>query len=386
MTVTLNAPLNADDVLQTVRGMAGEIAARAPEIEAARRVPLDLIDRLKAAGCFRVLLPASHGGGGWDLASAMRLYEELSRADASTAWVTLIGGGAWVDLSGLPRPTFDSTFPAGANTIVAGAFSPSGVAVPVAGGYQVNGRWGFASGCEHADWIYGNCVDTSSGEPKLRIALFHPSEVEIEDTWTVSGLGGTGSHHFAVRDLVVSADRTYNLFTDPHAVDTPLLHIPTPAFLATAMASVALGIALSAIDDVLALATNKTPLLSPSVLAANPLFQNLVAEADVKLRAARSLLYEEVGVAWARAVDGAEFDPPFRARLRAAALFATTTAADVVTTCYRAGGGSSLYGTSTLQRRLRDVNAVSQHFLLKADTLTTCGAIMAGQQPNIEVF
>ena len=40
------------------------IAARAAEIEAARRVPLDLIEDLTAAGCFRMLLPRSHGGGG----------------------------------------------------------------------------------------------------------------------------------------------------------------------------------------------------------------------------------------------------------------------------------------------------------------------------------
>ncbi len=67
-------------------------------------------------------------------------------------------------------------------------FNPTGTAVPVAGGYQVNGRWSFASGCEHADWIYGNCVDTSSGEPQLRIVVFRPDEVEIEDTWSVVGL------------------------------------------------------------------------------------------------------------------------------------------------------------------------------------------------------
>lgn len=58
----------------------------------------------------------------------------------------------------------------------------------------------------------------------------------------------------------------------------------------------------------------------------------------------------------------------------------------VVETAYRAGGGSSLYTTNPLQRRLRDVNAVNQHFLLKPDTLTTCGAVMAGQEPDLTVF
>ena len=37
------------------------VAARAPEIENGRRVPRDLLDELKAAGCFRLLVPTSHG-------------------------------------------------------------------------------------------------------------------------------------------------------------------------------------------------------------------------------------------------------------------------------------------------------------------------------------
>ena len=384
--MTVESLIRADDVLASVRGMVDEIADRASEIEAARRVPADLLEALKAAGCFRLLLPSSHGGAECDLPAAMEIVEELSRADASVGWITLIGAGTWIDLVGLPRPTFDTLFPAGKDTIVAGAFNPSGVAVPVEGGYQINGRWAFASGCEHADWIYGNCVDTSSGEPHLRIAVFHPSEVEIEDTWDVSGMRGTGSHHFSVHDLVVPAEHTYDLFTDPHAVDTPLPHIPTPAVFALGMASVTLGIAQGAIDDVVVLATDKVPLLSPGTLAANPLFQYQLADADVKLRAARSLLYAEASEAWNRAVEGGEFDPPFRARLRSAGVLAAVTAADVVTTCYRAGGGSSLYSSNTLQRRLRDVEAVSQHFLLKPDTLTTCGAIMSRQEPNIDIF
>ena len=81
-------------VLDAVRGLAPKIAARAAEIEAARRLPADLIRDLTAAGCFRMLVPRSHGGGGFDLATAMGVIEELSRADASVAWTTMnLAGG-----------------------------------------------------------------------------------------------------------------------------------------------------------------------------------------------------------------------------------------------------------------------------------------------------
>jgi indole-3-acetate monooxygenase len=386
-TVVVDDPRpQATDVLAAVRALAPEIAARAPGIEAARRVPPDLLAQLKDAGCFRLLLPPTHGGVGSDLLGALQVYEELSRADASVAWIVLIGGGAWLDLAGLPRETFDSIFRPGADTIVAGVFNPTGAAVPVDGGYRVNGRWAFASGCEHADWIYGNCVDTSGGEPALRIAVFRPGDVEIEDTWTVAGLCGTGSHDITAHDVVVPAERTVAVFADPPTVDAPLVALPVVATLALLLGAVPLGIARGALDDVADLAAAKVPLLASAPLAADPLFQYRLAEADVQLRAARALLYEEAAAAWATAVAGDDITPVHRARLRSAAVQAATTGAAVVDTAYRAGGGSSLYATSPLQRRLRDSRAVTQHFLLKPGTLTTCGAVLAGQPADLTVF
>jgi len=373
-------------VLDAARALAPEITARADEIERERRVPLDLIESLAKAGCFRMMRPASNGGMELDLMSVMRVVEALGRADASTGWTVLIGAGSWLDLAGLPRATFDEVFPPDRDVIVAGVFAPSGSAVPVKDGYHVNGRWSFASGCQHADWLYGNCIDTSGEEPVLRIALFEPGQVNIEDTWTVSGLCGTGSHHFSIRDAIIPAERTYNLFAEEHSVDVPMLHIPVPGVLALGIAAVAVGVAQGAIDEVLALAADKTPLLAPSSLAANPLFQYRMADADVRLRAARSLLYSDAEAAWAAATGGDELTPQLRARIRSAAVFATSTAAAVIDSAYTAGGGSSLYATSPLQRRLRDIHAMTQHFLVKLDTLTTCGAVLAGADADLTIF
>jgi alkylation response protein AidB-like acyl-CoA dehydrogenase len=114
-------------------------------------------------------------------------------------------------------------------------------------------------------------------------------------------------------------------------------------------------------------------------LATNPLFQNQLGQADAGLRAARSLVYGEAAEAWATALAGDPFTTEQRARIRGSATWACDTAAAVVGMAYRAGGGSSLYRSSPLQRRFRDVHALTQHFLLKLDSLTTVGAVMAGQ-------
>jgi indole-3-acetate monooxygenase len=385
--VDQNTTTTPQGVLDAARALGPSIAGRAREIEAARRVPLDLLDQLIEAGCFRVLLPHTHHGIRADLPAAMRVFESLARADASVGWTVMIGAGAWCDLAGLPRASFDALFARDHDTIVAGAFNPTGSIEALDGGYRVTGRWSFASGCQHATWLFGNCVEgIVDGMPRLRMAVFSRDEVTIEDTWHVSGLAGTGSHHFNVDAVVVPAERTFVPLVDEPCLDEPIVRVPPPAAFSLAIASVALGVAQGALDDIVALAGVKVPLLAHSPLAANTQFHFELANADTALRAARALIYETAIATWAGAVDGTPLSLEERARIRAAGVWVVEQAAAVVTTAYRAGGGTSVYTDCSLQRRLRDINAVTQHFLVKRDTLTTAGAILAGQDVEVMVF
>ena len=172
----------------------------------------------------------------------------------------MIGGGSWCDLVNLPRATFDAVFAKGPGVIVAGAFNPSGSITPVNGGYRVEGRWAFASGCEHADWIFGNCVEgLVDGHPMLRAALFTPDDIVIEDTWTATGMCATASHHFRVEDLSLPPDRTFVPLEGEPCIDEPIARVHTPAFVSLVVSSVALGIARGALEDVFALAAGKVP-------------------------------------------------------------------------------------------------------------------------------
>jgi alkylation response protein AidB-like acyl-CoA dehydrogenase len=376
-----------EETLGAARALAPAIAKRAAEVERARRLPPDLLDGLVAGGCFRVLLPVSHGGLGVDLASAMRLFETLARADASVGWTVMIGAASWCDVVGLPRATFDALFAGRPRVILAGVFSPSGSISREGNGYRVKGRWSFASGCQHADWLFGNCIEgIVDGHPQLRMAVFSPDQVMIEDTWTVSGLSGTGSHHFRVEGAFVPSDRTLAPLVDEPCIDDIIARVPVPAMLSLAIGSIAAGIAQGALDDIIALAREKTPLLAESKLARNAHFQFQLAHADTELRAARSLLYADAESIWATLAGGAPLTLEQRARVRATAVWATDVAAEVATVAYRAGGGSSVYAESPVQRRLRDINAVTQHFLVRQDTLTTAGAVLAGQDITVPVF
>jgi alkylation response protein AidB-like acyl-CoA dehydrogenase len=373
-------------VLDAIDDLAPAIAARAAEVEAARRIPSDLLALLVDAGCFRLLLPASHGGCGGDLDHATRATEALARADGSVGWTTMIGSTAWCDLAHLDRATFDDLF-ADPDAIVAGVINPTGTIALAAGGYQVTGRWAFATGVEHATWIGANCIGgMGSDGPRMRLAVLTPEDVTIEDTWRVAGLRGTGSHHFRAEGAVVPAERTLDPLVGAPCLDLPITRIPAPTLLPLRIAAVAVGIAAGALDDVTALAADKVPLLAPGPLATSPTYHHDLASADAELRAARGLLHEAVASTWHTAVEAEPLTLEARARVRIDATWVTSRAVAVVDVAFRAGGGTSLYDDCPLQRRQRDVHTLAQHFLVRQDVLAAGGSVLAGLDPPGPVF
>jgi alkylation response protein AidB-like acyl-CoA dehydrogenase len=369
-------------VRAAVAALLPEIAGRAEEIEAARRLPVDLVSRLRATGVFGMGVPERHGGGGVDLATAIAVVRDLARADGSVGWAVMIGAAAPIILSALPEPTLAEIYAAGADVVVAGAFNPSGLAAPAPGGYQVNGRWAFASGCQHADWFVAHCIVDDGRMPPLRMMVLPASSVEIEDTWWAMGLCGTGSHHFGVRDTFVPEARTFAI-GDPANLDGPLFRAPELTITSLLIASVAVGIAEGAVEECRARSMTKTPAFASAVLATNPTFQRDLAHSDAELRAARAAIDGEAGAVWAAALEGRELSPVDRARVRATATWAASAAVAVVDRSFRSGGGSAVYTSGSVQRRFRDVHAVAQHFAVGPDTLTTAGAVLAGQEVDL---
>jgi alkylation response protein AidB-like acyl-CoA dehydrogenase len=365
--------------LESVGALVPEITARVDEIESARTLPRDLVDDLVAAGCFRTLVPRSHGGDELALVDHLKMLEHLATADGSVGWTIAIGSSAPVITGHLPPATFDSLYAAGPDVILAGSFNPRGRAAPAAGGFHVNGQWSFASGCMHAQWLVAHCFVDDGRKPPLRMMVLPAGDVAIVDTWSTMGMRGTGSHDFTVTDVFVPEERSFSIF-EPPELDFPSLRLPELTFAQMAFAAVAVGIASGAIDELVALASGKVPMFADAVLAANPLFRNQLGRADAAVRAARAALRHDATEAWTMGLAGAEFDDESRARFRSTSTWIVETAATVVDTAYRAGGGTSLYNSSPLQRRLRDIHTLTQHFGVKLDTYTVAGAVIAGQE------
>jgi alkylation response protein AidB-like acyl-CoA dehydrogenase len=202
--------------------------------------------------------------------------------------------------------------------------------------------------------------------------------VELIDTWNAVGLRGTGSGDFRFDHVFVPAGRSAQPFTATPFVDCPLGRFPNFTLLASGVAAVTLGIGRRAIDEVVALARDKTPQFSSRSLAQSPLAQLDVARAEGALGSARSFLLDELDRSWRIASAGDRVDVTQRARIRIAAGHATAEAARAVDLAYHVGGGSSVFTTSPLQRCFRDVHTATQHLMVQPRSLETAGKVLLG--------
>jgi alkylation response protein AidB-like acyl-CoA dehydrogenase len=200
-----------------------------------------------------------------------------------------------------------------------------------------------------------------------------------DDTWDSMGLRGTGSHDIEMRDVFVPAEHAASLVADRPTAAGPLYAFPVFGLLALAIGAVGLGIARGALDDVRELAAVRTPTGSRRTMAERPAVQAELASAEARVGAARALLDEAIAAAWDAATSSGEVPVERRAALRLAATHAATTGADVTTTAYKLGGGSSVYESkSPLPRRFRDAHTVTQHMLVAPATNELAGRLILG--------
>ena len=355
-------------VLDNVRALLPEISARAEEIEQARAVPRDLAEKLRSAGVFRRYVPRSHGGDEMWPDEGLTVIEELARADASVAWVAAVGSEGPSFYAYLPPETYDKIFADGPDVIHSGVINPTGKAVRDKGGYRFSGRWSFASGSNNADYICIHGV-LDGGErrraARTRLGVVPASQVQIDDVWHVSGLKGTSSNDVVVNDLFIPDEWTGTFAELPKVARHPLDQRQLCARFGSEFAAVAVGIAQAALDDITDIARNKVPATSRSKLAEDPVAQYMAGQLATDLYMARTLLHQVARDDQA----SVPFGPPDntatvirRARLSRAA----SVAASVVEGAYSVSGTTGLFESCPLQRRLRDVRAVTQHYMLSA--------------------
>lgn len=379
-------------ISSSVQELLPSIQTRRAEIEQARRLPRDLAETLRKTRLFALPVPRAIGGEEASPLDLMRTIESISAVDGSTGWCAMVGIGNNVVSGYMPEAGARAVF-ADPTAPTAGIAAPAGAAVRVDGGVRVSGRWPFASGITHAEWLWAGCLVMENGKPKMTahgpemVHVCMPvSEAEIHDTWHVSGLCGTGSNDFSVDDVFVPEDRTFALLDPSGHRPEPLYQMPPLGLFVYQVACVALGIGRGALDELRELAQTRVPTLYQAVLAEKAVAHVEFARAEVALGSARAYLYDAVEDIWNVVRAGAVPTARQVALGRAAATHAAETGATVARTASVLAGGTAIYSQSPFQRHARDADAVAHHFTLAPHAWEETGRVLLGRQTLAPVF
>ncbi len=398
-----------DAWIERARALKPVLESAAPRIDAACALPADVLDALFEARMFRMLLPHTFGGAELEPATFFQVVGEIAAGDASAAWCVAQSSGCSMSAAYMEPSAAHKVF-GDSRAAVAWGYSmgPQCRATPVKGGWRVNGTWGFGSGNRHATWVGAHCHRTDEsgellkhpdGRPLERTMLIPRSAVTIkEDSWNVVGLRGTGSDTYSVTDLFVPGE--YSLVAratarDHHLAEGaepeleperrengPLYRFSPMNIYEAGFSAVGLGVARATLDAFIALATKKTPSGTGNPLRDDAWIQTRIALSEARLASASAWI---VAILRDMARQCAEGQPAFaaRVRLRLASTYAIHEAREVVHASYADAGATAIFEGNPFERRLRDINAVSQQVQANFAHLQSVGQYYLGMKPGL---
>jgi alkylation response protein AidB-like acyl-CoA dehydrogenase len=352
VTAALDA---AHDLFATIDANAAE-ARGAP-------VPQATVDALVDAGLHAVATPRDVGGGELNLVDQIDVYAEVARADGSAGWclmanaVTIGFFGAWAG-DGFVERVFEREVP-----LAAGQFAPNGTAVADDGGYRITGDYQFGSGVRHSAWVgAGTLTEPADGsDAQMLFVLMPADEVELKGNWDVLGLESTASWDYAVRDVWVPDEATFDFFAPIRRRGGPMFDLGVLCLTAAGHAGFALGVGRRVIDELRALARDKHRMGAAAPLRDSERFLVELGTIESRYRAAAAWVREAFAAVEAPLADRGEVDVELVNLARQATVFVSQECADIAREAYLLAGTTALRD-GPLQRGFRDLHAGTQHF------------------------
>lgn len=202
------------------------------------------VDALRASGALRAGVPGHLGGSEASFPSVSDDIVRLGTAAGAAAWVAALAYGSNLAGALLPQPGQRELWEADPDAHVCGSFSPSGTARPVPDGYVVDAVVETVSGIHSAGWLMAMVLVQGAGRPVL---VFVPTaEVQVERTWSVTGLRGSGSDRGSVTGVAVPAHRV--IAVEDFVTGMARRGLPVEAFGPALLAAPLVGLARGAVD------------------------------------------------------------------------------------------------------------------------------------------
>ena len=374
------------------RGLIPLLQSAADRIDAGNQLPPDVLDAMFDAGMFKLLLPRAVGGAELRPIDFIQCVEAIAEGDASAAWCMNQGSGCSMAAAYL-APEVARQIWGGKRDVVAWGQGPKAKAIRAAGGWRVSGTWSFASGSRHATWLGALCPSCEAdgtpmmrpdGKPWERTFMFRREQARIDDVWQVMGLRGTGSDSFTIEDLFVdnahSLTREYEPERRQHGA---LYSLQAMQLYASGFASVALGVSRAMLDAFVVLAKQKSQAWSADSLRDNHAVQHIVSYSDAAWKAARAGLHRAVDDAWRDVTRTGVLSIEHRIEIRQAATYAIHVSRDMAHSVFHEAGSTAIFNDRPFERRLRDVNSVSQQLQGRRTHFETVGLYRLGGEPNL---
>jgi alkylation response protein AidB-like acyl-CoA dehydrogenase len=214
------------------------------------------------------------------------------------------------------------------------------------------------------------------GMPPVRGFILPASEWTIEDTWHVAGLKGTGSNHISLADTFVPEGNFFDIDTETRAGATPL-YSALIELIPLGHGAFFLGVAEGAVQDLVALAnTGRRQQRAPTTMRESEMFQGELGRIEADLRAARAFMEVQVTHHWRHALAGSLRNDLFTMQSLQQTVWMASTCGRIVDACFALAGGSAVYESSSLQRRLRDFHTGAQHFAAQERNYAAAGKLL----------
>lgn len=366
--------------------LAVRAAAHASVHDRENTFPFDTFRDLHEAGYLALTVPQELGGCGANVLEVALAQECLARGDGAVALAATMHLGhvgmlaqtrAWPPalFQRLCREivTEGALINAAASEPDLGSPSrgglPSTTAIRTANGWRLNGRKSWTSLAPALRYFTVMAAVHTEGQQPYRANFLVPAGtpgMQIEETWDNLSMRATASHDLCLTDVDLPADA---LLPEAGA------RIPSdPRVWSLVTGAVYIGIAVAARDFAVTYARERRPNALAGPIAELQTVQHRIAEIELLLLQARTLLYS-TAEAW---LAHPEQQEKLAWQLAAAKYTATNNAIKVTDLALRVVGSAGLSRALPLERYFRDVRAGLGNPPMDDVALTTIGRAALG--------
>jgi alkylation response protein AidB-like acyl-CoA dehydrogenase len=367
---------SSSELVSAAEAIADRLQANAAESESQRQVARSSVDAMARAGLWSVLTPRTHGGSEAGLLAQVDTLLVTAAADPAAGWVQMVSNAHCWMAGNFPVECQEEVFAGGPELRIPGTLAAQGKATRVDGGWRLNGRWQFASGVDHGDWVMiGAVADRLPESTDRALHIITPkAEIVVDDTWYTLGLRGTGSKDLVAEDVFVPAHRSiptrllfdgYSPYGEHHA--THFNRVPVLVCLPVQLAAAVIGIARGGLQLHVERTATRREVYTGKSKAENAGTQMRAAESTTELTAATMLVRaaaercDEVGR------TGERLSLIERAELKWHAAYAVELARRASDRIFAGAGAHGIYNDSALQGRYRDINTACHHAVVDFD-------------------